>query len=53
MDDYETDANRRKITKVRDMKKSQLGYLGNHNLDYTDKLALSKGWITEVRNFSN
>ena len=25
---YETDANRRKITKVRDMKKSQLGYFG-------------------------
>ena len=25
---YETDANRRKITKVRDMKESQLGYFG-------------------------
>ena len=25
---YETDANKRKITKVRDMKKSQLGYFG-------------------------
>lgn len=25
---YEIDANRRKITKVRDMKKSQLGYFG-------------------------
>ena len=27
---YETDANKRKITKVRNMKKSQLGYLGRN-----------------------